>query len=158
VLYRKGITLLSHLSDIIFLTPFSTVSSLYSLSFLKFHSLISLHDGRTQEICYTTKGLLYCDHIYCSLSAVSYHLSHSFPNCLISVLSLLCQNFTLSSLYMMEEPKKCVILRRDYSTMVYSTLVSHLYPIIFLTPFSTVSSLYCLSFLKFHSLISLHDG
>jgi hypothetical protein len=42
--------------------------------------------------------------------------------------------------------------------MLYSTLVSHLSPIISLTAVSSVSSLSTLSSLIFHSLISLHDG
>jgi len=101
----KASTAVSHLSPNLFLNTFSTVSHLYCLSFLKFHCLMSLHDGRSQKRL---------------------------------------------------EPQR--YYSTQYLTLKASTAVSHLSPNIFLNTFSTVSSLYCLSFLKFHCLMSLHDG
>ncbi len=99
---------MSHLSPNIFLNTFSTVSHLYCLSFLTFHCLMSLHDGRTQKVSWAAKVLLYSGSNQSSLKA--------------------------------------------------STAVSHLSPNIFLNTFSNVSHLYCLSFLKFHCPMSLHEG
>jgi hypothetical protein len=59
---------------------------------------------------------------------------------------------------MMAEPQKGVEPQMEHSTLKTSTAVTDLSPNIFLNTFSTVSYLYCLSFLKFHSLMSLHEG
>ena len=58
----------------------------------------------------------------------------------------------------MAEAKKCLEPQRYYSTLKTSTAVTDLSPNIFLNTFSTVSHLYCLSFIKFHCLMSLHDA
>jgi hypothetical protein len=97
--------------------------------------------------------VFYCEDIYCSISAVSHHLSHYFLSTVFPI-----SKFTLSCLSMMAEPKKSVVPKIEYSTVKTSTAVSQLSPIIFLTPFSTVSSLYCLSSLKIRCLMSIHDG
>ena len=81
----------------------------------------------------------------------------------LSQLSNICtvspfSNFTVSCVYMMAEAKKCLEPQRYYSTLKASTAVSHLSRNIFLNTFSTISHLYCLSFIKFHCLMSLHDG
>jgi len=67
-------------------------------------------------------------------------------------------NFTVSCIYMMAEPKKCVEPQMEHSTLKTATAVTDLSLNIFLNTFSTVSCLYCISFLKFHCLMSLHDG
>ena len=54
--------------------------------------------------------------------------------------------------------KKCLEPQIEQSTLKTSTAVTDLSPNIFLNTFSTVSHLYCLSFLKYHCLMSIHDG
>ena len=62
----KTSTAVTDLSPNIFLNTFSTVSCLYCLSFLKFHCLMCLHDGRSQKVSWAAKVLLYFKDIYCS--------------------------------------------------------------------------------------------
>ena len=62
----KTSTAVTELSPNIFLNTFSTVSHLKCLSFLKFHFLMSLHDGRSQKVSWAAKVLLYFKDIYCS--------------------------------------------------------------------------------------------
>ena len=67
----KTSTAVTDLSPNIFLNTFSTVSCLYCLSFLKFHCLMSLHDGRTPKVSWAAKVLVYFEGIYCSVTPVS---------------------------------------------------------------------------------------
>ena len=81
----------------------------------------------------------------------------------LSQLSNICtispfSNVTVSCVYLMAEPKKCHELQKEHSSLKTSTAVTDLSPTIFLNTFSTVSPMYCLSFLKFHCQMSLHDG
>jgi hypothetical protein len=126
---------------------------------------MSVHDGRTQKMSGAANRAFYFEDIYCSVSPVTHPLSRYFLNCLLSLLSLLSQ-ISLSQVYSwwqnqrkdLSREKNILEPRIEHSYMMTSTAVSHLSPNIFLNPFSTVSSLYCLSSLKFHSLMSIHDG
>ena len=109
-------------------------------------------------MCWAANGALYFKDIYCSDWPVSQHLSQHFLNCLTSVLSLLSQISLSHVSTWWQNPKKGVELQMEHSTLKTSTAVTDLSPNIFLNTFSTVSCLYCLSFLKFHCLMSLHDG
>ena len=109
------------------------------------------------------------EHLICEFAILLWGQLLQCLSCILRSFSLLSQlshtskvsplsNFTLSCVSMMAEPKKGFGPRICHSTMRTTTTVSLLYPKIFLTPFSTVSYLYSLSSLKFHSLMSLHDG
>ena len=154
----KTSTAVTDLSPNIFLNTFSTVSHMYCLSFLKFHCLMSLHDGRSQKVSWAAKVLVYFKDIYCSDWPVSYHLSQHFLNCLTSVLSLLSQ-ISLSHVSTWWQKPKSVLSRKGITLLwrhllqchtchipSFSTLsqLSHIWTV---SPFSnfTVSCLYMMA-------------
>jgi hypothetical protein len=154
----KTSTAVTDLSPTIFLNTFSTVSPMYCLSFLKFHYLMSLHDGRSQKVSWAAKVLVYFEGLYCSDWPVSYHLSQHFLNCLTYVLSLLSQ-ISLSHVSTWWQRPKGVLSRKGISLLwrlilqwltcllpSFSTLsqLSHLCTV---SPFSnfTVSCLYMMA-------------
>ncbi len=70
---------------------------------------------------HAVKGLLYFDYIHSSVSAVYHHLSHSFLNSLISLLSLLSQNSLSNVSPWWKNPRN--VLCREGSTLLWRHLL-----------------------------------